>query len=36
MQSSKKAHSTLNLVNNDLLDTPDKKPAHSHINRSNK
>lgn len=36
MQISKKAHSSLNLANNDLLQTPDKKPTNHHINKSNK
>lgn len=35
MHISKKAHSSLNLVNNDLLQTPDKKPQN-HVNNSNK
>ncbi|CAD8168669.1 unnamed protein product [Paramecium octaurelia] len=36
MQISKKAHSSLNLAKNDLLETPDKKPTTHHVNKSNK
>lgn len=36
MQISKKAHSSLNLANNDLLQTPDKKPTTYHVHTSNK
>ena len=36
MQISKKAHSSLNLANNDSLLTPDKKPSNHQLNKSNK
>ena len=36
MSLAKKAHSSLNLVTTDILDTPEKKPLTHHNNKNTK